>query len=263
MVSASEGMFEASSVRTCLRWLLDRTQNGEGSRLHKGDLAVGVTVRVKGVFVSGTLHAGEIKARDRDEDDEVDDSDEDEHSIKIEGTVDALIADADGNITGVVVNSVEVSIDALTEIEGALKVGDEVKIKGTVRDGVLVATKVELEEPNDDDDGDRKRGGRVEIEGVIEEVGRDADGNVVSITVDGREVAIEPRTDVRGTIAVGADVEIDAVLTRDGLVARKLRGDKDKGDAEQEDEDGDRQDNEADEDDGGGAGDSSGSGPGG
>ncbi|MCI0778826.1 MAG: hypothetical protein J4N32_02310 [Chloroflexi bacterium] len=213
----------------------------------KGDVGVGGTVRVEGVFVDGTLHASEIKARDRDEDD----GDEKEDSIEIEGTVDALILDEDGNVTGVVVNGFEVSIDG-TDIDGTLEVGSEVEIKGTVQDGVLGATEVELEEPDDEDE---KRDEKVEIKGVIEAVGLDADGNVTSITVDGQTVAVEPRTSLRGTIEVGADVEIDAIVTDDGLLARKVRGDRDErggagaaqADGEDENGDGDGDGDEKDE----------------
>ncbi len=92
----------------------------------------------------------------------------------------------------------------------------------------------------------------------------------MSITVDGREVAIGPETDVRGTIEVGVGVEIDAVLTDDGIAARKVRvartaadGPSEEGDSE------DKDDGDKDEDDnsgsgsGGSDGDSSGSGSGG
>ncbi|MCH7607622.1 MAG: hypothetical protein IIC94_03510 [Chloroflexi bacterium] len=245
----------------------------------KGTIDVGVSVRVEGIFVDGELHASEVKApgRGRGQGRGGDEEDEDRDSIKIEGTVEALILDEDGNITGVVVNGVEVSIDALTDVEGALEVGSEVELEGTVRDGVLVATEVELEDPDDEDDGDEdeKRDAEVEIEGAIEAVGLDGDGNLVSITVDGQTVAIEPRTSVRGTIEVGAGVEIDAVLTDDGIVARNVRvrgrgGDDDSavgalGD-EDEDDDGDG-DDEDDDSSGSGSGgsddDSSGSGSGG
>ncbi|MCH8973961.1 MAG: hypothetical protein IH869_02685, partial [Chloroflexi bacterium] len=238
----------------------------------KGGLEVGGTVRVEGVFVDGELHASEVKASGGD--DEPDEDSEKEDSIKIEGTVEALILDEDGNVTGVVVNGVEVSIDALTGGEGALEVGSEVEIGGIVRDGVLVATEVELEDPDDEDDGDedKKRDAEVEIEGVIEAVGLDADGNLVSITVDGQTVAIEPRTSVRGTIEVGAGVEIDAVLTDDGIVARKVRvrgrgGDEDSAAGALGDEDDDDGDGDDDDSSGSGSGgsddDSSGSGSGG
>ena len=194
----------------------------------KGTIEVGVTVRVEGIFDDGALLAGEVKVRDRDEGD-----DEDRDSIEVEGTIDALVTDADGNVIGVIVNGVEVSIEALTDIEGALEVGAEVEIKGTVRGGALQANKVKLEKADHDDDEHEGRGKTLEIEGVVVAVVL-VDGNVVSITVDGQEVAIELLTDVRGTIEVGADVEIEAVLTDDGLVARKVRSDKDEGD-----EDGD------------------------
>ena len=197
----------------------------------KGTIEVGVRVRVEGIFDDGALLAAEVKARGRGEDDEEDEDERDQ--VEIEATVDALVTDAGGNVTGVIVNGVEVSIEALADIEGALEVGAEVKIEGTVRDGVLVATKVKLEKADrDDDDGDKKRGGKVEIEGAIEAVELDGDGNVVSITVDGQEVAIELLTDVRGTIEVGGSVEIDAVMTDAGLVARNVRGNKEEGDAD-------------------------------
>ncbi|MCH7655091.1 MAG: hypothetical protein IIC95_03780 [Chloroflexi bacterium] len=223
----------------------------------KGTIDVGASVRVEGIFVDGELHAGEVKAsgrgrgqgpgrgedpgRGQGRGGDGEGEDEDGDSIKIEGTVDALILDADGSITGVVVNGVEVSIDPLTDIEGVLEVGSEVEIKGTVRDGVLVATEVELEEA---DDEDKARGAEVEIEGVIEAIELDDDGNVVSITVDGQLVAIEPLTRLKGIIEVGAVVEIDAVLTGDGLVARKVSGDKGEvgAEAEEEDEDGGEKD---------------------
>ena len=242
----------------------------------KGTIDVGASVRVEGIFVDGELHASEVKApgRGRGQGRGGDEEDEDPDSIKIEGTVDALVLDEDGNVTGIVVNGVEVSIDALTGGEGALEVGSEVEIGGIVRDGVLMATEVELEDPDDEDDGDedKKRDAEVEIEGVTEAVGLDADGNLVSITVDGQTVAIEPRTSVRGTIEVGAGVEIDAVLTDDGMVARNVRvrgrgGDDDSAVGALGDEDDDDGDGDDDDSSGSGSGgsddDSSGSGSGG
>ena len=241
----------------------------------KGTIDVGASVRVEGIFVDGELHASEVKApgRGRGQGRGGDEEDEDPDSIKIEGTVEALILDEDGNVTGVVVNGVEVSIDALTGGEGALEVGSEVEIGGIVRDGVLMATEVELEDPDDEDDGDedKKRDAEVEIEGVIEAVGLDADGNLVSITVDGQTVAIEPRTSVRGTIEVGAGVEIDAVLTDDGIVARNVRvrgrgGDEDSAPGilgDEDDDDGDGDDDSSGSGSGGSDDDSSGSGSGG
>ena len=60
----------------------------------------------------------------------------------------------------------------------------------------------------DEDEDEEKKDEKIEIEGVIDAVGLDGDGNVTSITVDGQTVAIGPETDVRGTIEVGARTSI-------------------------------------------------------
>ncbi|MCH8199751.1 MAG: hypothetical protein IIA54_06775 [Chloroflexi bacterium] len=93
------------------------------------------------------------------------------------------------------------------------------------------------EDEDDEDDEDKKRDEKVEIQGTIEAVGLDADGNLVSITVDGQTVAIGSETDVRGTIEVGASVEIAAVRTDDGIVARNVRIQDDDDDDDDEGDD--------------------------
>ncbi len=54
--------------------------------------------------------------------------------------------------------------------------------------------------------------------------------------MDGQRIAIGPETDVRGTIEVGADVEVDALVTGDGIVARKVRVREDEPDEDKPDE---------------------------
>ncbi|MEE8443337.1 MAG: DUF5666 domain-containing protein, partial [Dehalococcoidia bacterium] len=56
-----------------------------------------------------------------------------------------------------------------------------------------------------------------EIDGAVEAVSLDADGNVTSLMVDGRQVVTDAETRVRGAVEVGTHAEVAGQLTSDGV----------------------------------------------
>lgn len=101
-------------------------------------LAVGDLVEIHGDFVNGVLLARRIEL----EDDEDDDEDDDE----LEGRVTAFTSPTSFSVNGIPVDA--------TAVPTTLAVGDEVEIHGAIVNGVLVASRIELEDDDDDDDED-------------------------------------------------------------------------------------------------------------
>jgi hypothetical protein len=198
-----------------------------------GQFAVGDIVKVHAFLAEdGTLTAREIEAADGSEMDDFDNSDED--GFELTGSVEA-ISDTEWTIAGVVV-----TIDALTDINSGINVGDWVKAEGMLlEDGTFLAVEIKLEEMDDDD------GAKLEFVGVVEAIGSD------SWTVAGRIVPITSDTEIEDGIEVGDMVKVELRLTVDGtLIAREIEFyDDDDMDLDHDDDDHDDDDDEDDDDD--------------
>lgn len=111
------------------------------------------------------------------------------------GVVDAIGADA------WIISGVEVAVDAETEIEADIAVGDSVKVEGLVQeDGDWLATEIELEEDAD---------GSFEFVGELESL----DPWIVA----GQEIAVDDATEIEDGLAVGDLVKVEGVITEDGV----------------------------------------------
>jgi hypothetical protein len=123
----------------------------------------------------------------------------------------------------------QLSISAMTEVKGAILVGDVVKIHALVRaDGSLEAREIELirrqgqVQPGDAgevDDGQGQEGVQQEIQftGVVEAISAD------TWTVAGRVISITLQTEIKGNLQVGQQAKVHALVMADGrLVAREI-----------------------------------------
>ncbi len=200
----------------------------------EGDLQVGGSVEIKGSIGEGTLQASKVES----------DGGAPEPAgpaeFKLEGQIEIVQRDDNGNIVNLVVNGLTVDVETLTRVEGTLEPGATVEIKGVLSGGALVASKIESDEEGggrvlEQQDRDGKQATEIKIEGVVESVQRDEDGRIISVTVDGVEVAIGDLTDIEGALEEGGRIEIRADLSDGGLVARKAEG---KADGDDDDSSG-------------------------
>lgn len=111
--------------------------NTEFEDMQSSDLADGLHVEVKGVFQNdGSILARKIE----NEDDDLDEITSSEGTIELQGIVYDFVSASDFYLNGVRVDG-----SALTQVErDALGNGIEIEIKGSMENGVLVATSIEF-----------------------------------------------------------------------------------------------------------------------
>lgn len=159
-----------------------------------------------------------------------DDSSDRPRSVKLEGIYEGVDEAGDW-----IVNGMAISVDRLTRLKGTPVIGSTVEIKGIIRDGKIIALKIEFEDSDVDFGGASLN--RVRLGGLIEAMSDD--GSV--IFVDSHRVHISDLTEIDGDIAVGVMVRVLAFITEDGtLVAKEIDvRDEDSDDDEHEYEDDD------------------------
>ena len=133
--------------------------------------------------------------------------------VDIRGTIDAVNPDG-----SVVVNGITVAISVLSDVQGDMVEGQEVKVKGLLSPkGLLIASEVigKGRRPNG-------KATQAKIQGQVEQVKLNQAGEVVSLVVDGFTVEVEALTEADVTLVPGASVEIDAVVTEGRFSASKI-----------------------------------------
>lgn len=184
----------------------------------QGSLTVDASVKVEGVLLDdGSLLARKVKGEGRR-------ATRSGTEVKIEGVIEALQTDSQGRITGMTIDGLEVAIEALTKVEGELQQGVRVEVKGIFSDGVFLASKVEVEEQ---EDAEPAEASEAKIEGVIEAIETDAQGRIISVTINGVQVEIDPDAEVEGSLEVGSTVEIKGALSDGVFRATKVKSEED------------------------------------
>ena len=118
---------------------------------------------------------------------------------EIEGTIETL--NPDGSL---IVNGITVFIDANAEIKGNLVVGADVKLEGFLQeDGTLLAQELKARGRQAAASGTDR-----ELEGLVEHILRDSQGNILGIVVDGQTISFESLTRFEGLLKVGSLVII-------------------------------------------------------
>jgi hypothetical protein len=166
----------------------------------KGEIKIGDTVKVHAlVGAEGRLTAREI---------ELISPTAVTGEIEFRGMVEAITTEA-WTISGRTVSVVA----GRTEIKGAIKVGDTVKVHALVGpDGRLTAREIELITPS------LQREVEVRVTGIVLAVSE------TSLTIEGDTFRITPQTEIRGTITNGAWVEVRGVRDANGaLTATRIQ----------------------------------------
>ena len=104
-----------------------------------------------------------------------------------------------------------------------------VKIEGDLEDGAIRPHEIEVKDSDDDesDEPDERS-----FRGVIEEVVRDAEGNVVGLVINGRTVVVDPLSRLRADLRPGAQIKLDGRVIGGRFVALDLKDDDDELDEE-------------------------------
>ena len=181
------------------------------------DPEIGDSVNVEASFQSdGSLIAIEVE-REKESGTE---GGSEPRKVEIEGTIGTI--NLDGSL---IVNGMTVSIDADAEIKGNLVVGAEVKLEGFLQeDGTVLALELKARGRQAAASGTERK-----IEGLVEDIMRDQDGNIVAIIVDGETISVEALTRFEGLLEVGASVKVKGLEINGRFVANKVEGEEDSG----------------------------------
>jgi len=130
-----------------------------------------------------------------------------------------------------IVNGMAISVNRFTRLEGTPVIGSAVEIKGILRDGKIIALKIEFEDSDVDFGGASLN--RVRLGGLIEAMSDD--GSVIFI--DSHRVHISDLTEIDGDIAAGVMVRVLAFITEDGrLIAKEIDVRGEGGDGEEKED---------------------------
>ena len=139
---------------------------------------------------------------------------------EIEGTIETVNLDG-----SVIVNGITVSIDEDAEIKGNLVEGAEVKLEGFLQeDGTLLAQELKTRGRQA-----AARGTDRKVEGLVEDILGDPDGNIIGIVVGGQTISAESLTRFEGLLEVGGSVEVEGLEIDGQFVATKVEGEEDSG----------------------------------
>ena len=189
----------------------------------EGGLEPEIVVSIKGIISDGVFLARQVEAESREREPQ-------EAETEIEGLIENIQLDEAGRIVAFTVNGVEISVETLTELKGLLEEGARVEVDATLRQGILLAVKIEARR----NEREKGRPQMFELEGLVEDVDLDEDGNILAFTVDGRSIDADLLTRVRGDLDLGARVKIEGIISEGRSVAAKIRRDGAEAKAERE-----------------------------
>ena len=176
------------------------------------DPQIGDSVKVEtSLQADGSLIAKEVELERESDAEGVSEPSE----AEIQGIIESV--NPDGSL---VVNGITVSIDADAEIKGNLVEGAEVKLEGFLQEnGTLLAQELKVRRRQATASGTERK-----VEGLVEEILHDQDGNIVAIIVDGETISAEALTEFEGQLGVGTSVEVEGLEIDGQFVADKVEG---------------------------------------
>jgi hypothetical protein len=200
----------ASATTTTLTLEGGPTFTLTGATQVEGEPVVGTSVKVVAQPADGAFVAVRITVRAEGEESKGGDDDYEGLEFEFEGTITAM-----STSSSIVVDGLEVLLDADTKVEGTLAIGARVEVKATVEGGAIAAHKVEVVDEDSEDEED---------DSDIEFKGKLTDLSANSIEVDGElTVLIGPNTRVRGALTLGVVVKVKAKAEGSSLVAVSIR----------------------------------------
>ena len=140
---------------------------------------------------------------------------EDHDEAKLEGRVSAFASPTAFSVNGTPVDARNAQVDGT-----GLGLGAQVEVEGTIREGVLVATKVKVKNEGDEGEGDEE----FEVRGPIVTIDRVAKTFVVREVTVSYEGSVDFHGGTAADLAVGREVEARGRLSEDGtrLAAERI-----------------------------------------
>ncbi len=166
------------------------------------DLAPGMILKIRGVFAPSGIVALDIEIQ------------ENGSEFEVRGVIQQVTPGEEG-AGSIRISGFEIQVPAAAQIEnrqgdrltfGDLAPGQLAKVEGASDNGQLVATSISVQRP-------RERYARIRLEGVISAILSDFE---FTVELEGgvfAQVELDEFTEVRGTLAVGAAVRVEGVLT--------------------------------------------------
>jgi hypothetical protein len=152
---------------------------------------------------------------------------DDDTETELEGVVTDFASLASFRVNGIAVNAAGSGVEFDDGAAADVANGVRVEVEGTVRDGVLVATKVEFEDNDDGGNGGNDDENEIELHGPVESLDADAgtfvvrgytvtfgnqtefdDGSVADLDV-GVQVEVKGRLAASGTSIVAAEIDFE------------------------------------------------------
>lgn len=173
------------------------------------DFANGLLVRVRlqslavaGAFVAIRLDVAGQKVEDADE-------------AEIEGSVTAFTSNASFSVNGIPVDASQASFPKGTT---GLGLGAQVEVRGTTRNGVVIASRVKVEDHSD------RRAEGFELHGSITAIDAVAKTFVLrGVTVSFASPVVDFRKGTAAQLAVGVKLEVRGTLSADGTMLQATR----------------------------------------
>jgi hypothetical protein len=165
-------------------------------------LKAGVVVDIHGVVVGGRVIARTIQTG------AVPDSDaaQPTPTRSLTGVIESMQTTANGGISVLTVNGISIGVTDSTKVDGELAVGAKVTVQGVVRDKTFVAQSVKVNAAP----SAPVLGRPFELAGRVSTVVRNRADRLTGIVIAGRTIsAIPGRTQIEGTLVVGAAVKIE------------------------------------------------------
>ena len=187
-------------------------------------LPVGAAPKVQAIPLNGTFIALLIKTTQERKNKEREGKEPE--GFEIIGKVTALSA------TELEVGGLTVVITPETKIDGTLELEAKVEVEATIKDGTVLAKKIEVkgkQRPKKE-----RSKSDFEFRGIIDSLSDTA------IEVDGLTVLLTPDTKIDGTLSTGSLVEVEAIMSDGTLVALKVEVKEAKGKRSQKDARGDK-----------------------
>ncbi|MDA0265178.1 MAG: DUF5666 domain-containing protein [Chloroflexi bacterium] len=180
----------------------------------KGDaVEIKALLQATGVFLARQIEQG-LDDIPRETPEEAADSTD---PVDIEGVIQKV--NQDGSL---VMNGLRTTTSVLTDLQGELKAGSAVRVRGLLReDGVVLARSLRGE-----DRGATNSGTETVVKGRLDRVNRNDDGSIRSVVVNGVTVAVTAQTAVAADLITGSSVAVAGILSDGRFVAAEVKVDR-------------------------------------
>ena len=134
-----------------------------------------------------------------------------------------MIRNRSGNASAIVINGVAIHLETLTQVKSGLDTGTPVLARALIVDGKFVAREIE----DLDTSMDPPKGGRFVINGSIDDIDLDDQGQPEILKLNGRDFVVSSMAITGEVPVVGSAVEIQGDIDGGVLLATNIESERD------------------------------------